>query len=760
MHEGLHGRAQTPQVAMGQPADRPGTPTSFTSTTTSLPCPIKSGELVKPGTVASQIRKWDQRVHHHVAHPRYHVSSLWHNGLQARVKQGPLGEPIYGNPLAASSTPNFPTTQQPISTPTLPITQQPFSAQDAFLETGTRSSFGKRHGGGWAPPAGRRLSARNKDESAALRTADAQSSPRGRPRAVSSSIQRRQMASTNGPLTPDIPDELACHVSDIAEETESQLGGGPQSMNDFEGGLSPSRSLTPVQLLRPSTPQQGTSHHRSPSTGQSQHVERAPSSLVSPQPSSGSTTNRKRLTKGSGHLRGQHSLSQLDTGKKAGPQARRMSESRVGRSSGSQKGRSSHTVIYEEERSSRADTLKPAKAGSSRSTSKHQENRPQPILGGSLVWSPESYGSRASGYQNQDRMQALDERLRTISDDRLRAFKDDRLRAEAELEWRRFSYASDLDERASRSLKRGDSSQAPREQTPSQASLRALLHPRDSTETLKGTQSSPSLRKQASTGGLLSLIPRFFGRTESSPSTLPEATAAEPPLQQQRSSPFRADPVGERPSQRPQQSMGGKSEMTNVPTPVTPSARVSDNDSQDVHPPTSTRGGEHESRPKLQKSVTDYPGHADHERSRGDDHNKDNHHRPSRRATRREPESILEVNESGSPSRRRRSTTTTNVTGGHSSRHSSRHTSTHRVSIIDSQGQGQSQSQHGGEPAKVKHIHIMVSRDEWIDVQMSIRVQPGRTNRTGGSTRTAATSAGSRNTSVSVTSPGDKVVHE
>lgn len=694
---------------MSQPVDHPGTPTSFTSTAPSLPCPIRSGELVKPGTVASQIRKWDQRVHHQVAHPRYHVSSLWSNGLQPRVKQLPPSSQIYGNPLAASSTPVLPTTQ-------------PFSPHDPFFEAGTRSSFGKRHGGGWAPPAGRRISARNRDElagdvAAAVKTVDAQNSPRGRPRALSSTVRHVRMPSSNGQTTPSIPDEQPSHVSDIAEETESQLGVGQQTGNEAIAGVRPSRALTPAQYLSPPNAQPGTARERSPSTGRSQPVEQAPSPPVSAQPFSDPAANSKRSAKTANHSRGQHSLSKLDTGKKTSSQARRVSDSNSARRSETQHGQPQAMepeAIDQGQRTIRRETSKPAKPTSSRSTSKRPESRSQQIMGGPLFWSPDSYGSQRSAYHDRDAMQSL----------------DDRLLAQGEHEWRRFSYASDLDEHPSPGR---INAQPPRTQTPSQASLRALLHPRDSTETLKGggQQSSPNLRKQASSG-LLSLIPRFFSRTEPSPSPSPEASPEPPQLQ----SPFRPDPVGQRPSQRPQSHTGQGGEITPVPTPVTPSARVSDNDSQDVHPPTISSGDQESRsiRPKLQKSV-DNSAHATREsKSKGQSED----HQTSSRIEVQPAKHVSRVSDSGSPSRR---------TSRATSRHPS--TTTHRVSIIDSQG---GQSTGGGDPAKTKHIHIMVSRDEWIDVQMSIRVQPRSTNGNGNGTGNGSqrTHGSSRGTSVSV----------
>lgn len=110
--------------------------------------PFKVNELIRPGTVALRVQALNDRFVDRDSHP----------GSTRSSSRSQAGQPIDGRSPQAGKISNASRDHLALAKPTEDSDQTSSSLQR--FDSGIRSGFGKRPGGGWAPPAGRRISYR------------------------------------------------------------------------------------------------------------------------------------------------------------------------------------------------------------------------------------------------------------------------------------------------------------------------------------------------------------------------------------------------------------------------------------------------------------------------------------------------------------------------------------------------------------------------------------------------------------------------
>ena len=445
---------------------------------------FKADEMIKPGTVASKILAFNERQDR-TSFPYNHTPTLHQSDDKLRQLNWALRNSLLlVNSSGTSSITRFPK-------------DNGLPPQGARMEPGTRSGFGKRQGGGWAPPAGRRISARN---SSALSTTRALSIGVVQPaNGLPTPSAARRVAAARDSITP-LEDPKGSTITDGGTSSEN-VTAEDTDMHPVVNNQVPDVSTGSTKTSASSRPHSASSPER--------YSRKISARLDSPiyhqtLPSSMITKDLKRYAKKTSFPRRRASLPGVLAESHRSNASQKLPDNRGSLSSRSVSG-GKRPVPQQSAEGLLARLLEGSKhEGPSGSPSSHvgYRRRSGKMLDGPMFWSPRSYQSETSELHMLRQMSTFDNHWELGYN---------------VLDWnerpgqRRFSFESDCEERLPQkgSQEEALSPRQSKAESLSQASLRALLSRRTSKDPVGTTKGTHVIVKKASSV-LRGLLPRLF----------------------------------------------------------------------------------------------------------------------------------------------------------------------------------------------------------------------------------------------------------
>ena len=469
----------------------------ISSNSWSVARPFTADEMIKPGTVASKILAFNERQDRG-SFPYNHTPTLH----QSDDKLRQLNWALRNNQLLLNSSGKSSVTRSPKDNG-LPL-------QGARMEPGTRSGFGKRQGGGWAPPAGRRTSARN---SPVLSTTRALAIGVVQPaKGLPTTSAARSLSTARNSITPLEDPEGPAVVNGgtskkvATRETEFRPVVDNQVLDVAAIELSPTRPSRLALTGRVKASASSRSHSASSPERYSRKISARLDSPIRHQtsPSSVITKDSNRYAKKTSFLGRRASLPEVLADNHRSNASQKLPNSR-----GSLSSRSvsvgERPVPRQSAEGSLARLLESSKheaPSGSPSNRVGYQRRSGKMLDGPMFWSPQSYQSETPELHMLRQMSTFDNHWEL---------------GHNVLDWtdppgrQRFSFESAYEERLSpkESEEEGLSPRLSKAESLSQASLRALLSRRTSKDPVGMTKGTHVIVKKASSG-LRGLLPRLF----------------------------------------------------------------------------------------------------------------------------------------------------------------------------------------------------------------------------------------------------------